>query len=140
MVCVLALWPSLISHINGLHCLLFKIWLDLPNGTDWKPPWKQAGQLTVQAGTDWKPTHFAVYLLCYLWSKTCHFLWTSVIGLAGKVTRFDGCSMKIKQFLWKHRWLFTQTAVACWWAHNDSLYLYFVSNKKKLNQGSIINF
>ena len=30
LVCVLALWPSLISHINGLHCLLFKIWLDLP--------------------------------------------------------------------------------------------------------------
>ena len=33
MVCVLALWPSLISHINGLHCLLFKIWLVLPTLT-----------------------------------------------------------------------------------------------------------
>ena len=30
-MCVLALWPSLISLTNGLHCLLFKIWLDLPN-------------------------------------------------------------------------------------------------------------
>ena len=94
-----------------------------------KPPWKQAGQLTAQDGTDWKPTPFAVYLLCYLWTKTCHFLWTSAIGLAGKVTRFDGCSMKIKQCLWKHRWFFNQTAIACWWAHNDSLYLYFFLNK-----------
>ena len=30
MASVLALWPSLISHINGLHCLLLKNLLDLP--------------------------------------------------------------------------------------------------------------
>ena len=55
-----------------------------------------------------------------------------VIFLCHKCDRLGWKSHKvwwIKQFLWKHRWLFTQTAIACWWAHNDSFYLYFVSNK-----------
>ena len=30
-LCTCLVLASLISHINGLHCLLFKIWLDLPN-------------------------------------------------------------------------------------------------------------
>ena len=30
-----------------------------------------------------------------------------------------------------------ETAIGCWWAHNDSLYLYFVSNKCLFCRGAV---
>ena len=78
-------------------------------------------------------SYFCVLLLLFL-SFFLSFLWFFVFivvifcyvsFIVSEVKLFVRHTLCIFPTVWAHR----SSPIACWWAHNDSLYLYFVSNK-----------